>query len=128
MVGIDKTVAIVKWDGTSSKATIVKRRLFELDCEISDVIINDVKTDERGTFYGGTRVLVKSQPCADGSKPIGAFYNYGSDEGVRKLFGNVTFSNGLTWVPQTKKFYYIDSCTYEIKEFNYDTKTGNLCK
>lgn len=125
LVGIDKTAVIVKWDGKSPKATVL-RPLFEVDCGTSDVLFNDVKTDERGRFYGGTKVVVEGKPCVSGGEPIASFYSYEKGKCLKKLFGNVTISNGLTWVRTTKKFYYIDSCTYNIMEFDYDRKTGDL--
>lgn len=125
LVGIDRTVVIARWDGRSTKATIV-RPLFELDCKVSNTIINDVKTDERGRFYGGTRSVEKGEPCVSNDGQIASFYRYESRKCLKKLFGNVTISNGLTWVRTTNKFYYIDSCTYDIKEFDYDPGTGDI--
>lgn len=126
LVGIDRTAVIAKWDGRSPKATVI-RPLFELDCGKSNVIFNDIKTDERGRFYGGSKVVQKEEECTGNSEPIAAFYTYESGKCLRKLFGNVTISNGLTWVRQTNKFYYIDSCSYDIKEFDYNPKTGDIC-
>lgn len=37
-------------------------------------------------------------------------------------------SNGLTWNEKTNKFYYIDSCDLDVKEFDYDPKSGNICE
>lgn len=37
-------------------------------------------------------------------------------------------SNGLTWNEKTNKFYYIDSCDLDVKEFDYDPKTGSICE
>lgn len=117
---------LAQWDGRSQKATII-RPLFELGCGVPNVIINDVKTDESGRFYGGTRRFDKGKACFTDGGAIASFYNYESGKCVKKLFDNVTISNGLTWVRKTNKFYYIDSCTYDIKEFDYDPRTGDLC-
>lgn len=35
---------------------------------------------------------------------------------------------GLTWNEKTNKFYYIDSVDLDVKEFDYDPKTKNICK
>ncbi len=126
LVGIDRTVVIAEWDGRSPKASVI-RPLFELDCGLSNVIINDVKTDERGRFYGGTRSVEKGEACVTNSGPIASFYSYESGKCLKKLFDNVTISNGLTWVRKTNKFYYIDSCTYDVKEFDYNPRTGDIC-
>lgn len=123
LVGINLKAVIAYWDGRSEKATVI-RTLFEVD-ENSSNVINDIKTDSRGRFFGGTKSV---ESCDTGTPPTGAFYRYHKNKGLEKLFGNVYISNGLTWVHKTKKFYYIDSCTYDVKGFNYDPKTGKLCK
>lgn len=122
LVGIDRTAVIAKWDGRSPKATVIQP-LFELDCGTSNVI-NDIKTDERGRFFGGTKCV---ESCDTNDAASGAFYGYENGKCLRTFFDNVFISNGLTWVRKTKKFYYVDSCTYDIKEFDYDPKTGNIC-
>lgn len=122
LVGIDRTAVIAKWDGRSPKATVIQS-LFEVDCGTSNVI-NDIKTDERGRFYGGTKCV---ESCDTGTAATGAFYGYENGKCLKKFFGNVFISNGLTWVRKTRKFYYVDSCTYDIKEFDYDPNTGDIC-
>lgn len=122
LVGIGKTAVIAKWDGRSPKATVI-RPLFEVNCGTSNVF-NDVKTDERGMFYGGTKAI---DPCYTDKPASGGFYGYQNGKCLRKFFGNVFISNGLTWVRKTRKFYYVDSCSYDIKEFDYDPKTGDIC-
>ncbi len=109
-------------DGRSPKATVI-RPLFELDCGTSNVI-NDIKTDERGRFYGGTKCV---ESCDTNSAASGAFYGYESGKCLRTFFENVFISNWLTWVRWSRKFYYVDSCTYDIKEFDYDARTGDIC-
>lgn len=123
LVGIDLEAVIVYWNGRSSKATVIWT-LFKFNENPSNVI-NDIKTDVHGRFYGGTKSV---ESCDTGKAPTGAFYRFHKRKGLQKIFGNVYISNGLTWVRNTNKFYYVDSCTYDIKEFDYDLKTGNLCK
>lgn len=123
LVGIDLKAVVVYWDGRSPKATVL-RTLFEVD-ENATNVINDIKTDSHGRFFGGTKSV---ESCDTGNPPTGAFYRYHKGRGLEKFFGNVYISNGLTWVRKTNKFYYIDSCTYDVKEFNYSPKTGKLCE
>lgn len=123
LVGIENKAVISVWDGRSSRATVVKT-LFELDPGTSNVI-NDVKTDCHGRFYGGTKSV---ESCDTREPGKSAFYTYQPSKGVQQFFGGIKISNGLTWVRKTNKFYYIDSCTYDVKEFNYDSDTGNLSK
>lgn len=122
LVGIDRKAVIVRWDGRSPKATPL-RTLFEVDCGLTSNVINDIKTDARGRFYGGTKSV---ESCDTNNPPTGSFYGYEKGKCLRKFFENVYISNGLTWVRSTNKFYYVDSCTYDIKEFDYNPKTGDL--
>lgn len=57
----------------------------------------------------------------------GTFYRYIKGEGVKDLLHNIHVSNGLAWNEKEKKFYFIDSVKYDVKEFDYDLKTGNIC-
>lgn len=123
LIGIDRTATIAEWDGRSPNITVVQK-LFELDCGTSNVI-NDIKTDEHGRFYGGTKCV---ESCDTNSKASGAFYGYEKGKCLAKYFENVFISNGLTWVRWSNKFYYVDSCSYDIKEFDYDPRTGAICK
>jgi sugar lactone lactonase YvrE len=45
---------------------------------------------------------------------------------VTKLFDGVTISNGLTWSPDHKTFYYIDTPTRKVQAFDYDLATGQI--
>lgn len=60
--------------------------------------------------------------------PNASLYQYDPQNGVKQLKNNTFISNGLTWVTETKKFYYIDSCTHDVLEFDYNIETGELCK
>lgn len=122
LVGINRQAVIIQWDGRSPKATPIGT-LFEVDTGTSNRF-NDCKTDAHGRFYGGT----KSVDTCDGTTPTGSFYKFEKRNGLKNLFGNISISNGFTWARKTNKFYYIDSCAYDIKEFDYDPKTGDLCK
>lgn len=57
----------------------------------------------------------------------GTFYRYIKGEGVKDLLHNIHVSNGLAWNEKDKKFYFIDSVKYDVKEFDYDMKTGEIC-
>lgn len=58
----------------------------------------------------------------------GSFYRYIKGEGIKDLLHNIHCSNGLAWNEKEKKFYYIDSIKFDVKEFDYDPKSGNICK
>lgn len=58
----------------------------------------------------------------------GTLYRFGSDYAPVKTVGPVTISNGLAWSLDNTTFYYIDSPTHEVFAYDYDAKTGDICK
>jgi sugar lactone lactonase YvrE len=80
---------------------------------------NDGKCDPAGRFWAGTQ----ADEMTEGA---GALYCLNADLTVRTLIDQVTISNGLVWTSDAKRFYYIDSPTYEVAAFDYDVDTGNI--
>jgi sugar lactone lactonase YvrE len=79
---------------------------------------NDGKCDPAGRLLAGTMDLKET----DNS---GSLYSF-DGRNVTKLFGDVCISNGLTWSPDHKTFYYIDTPTREVRAFDYDLASGTL--
>lgn len=79
---------------------------------------NDGKCDPHGRFIAGTMDLGESEPT-------GSLYSFDGTS-ITKLLSNVTISNGLTWSPDCKTFYYIDTPTREVRAFGYDLETGAI--
>jgi sugar lactone lactonase YvrE len=98
----------------SSKQTL----LSSLTDEPSSSRFNDGKCDPRGRFLAGTMDLHEKSPN-------GSLYSF-DGQSVTKLISNITISNGLTWSPDHKTLYYIDTPTREIKAFDYDLETGTI--
>lgn len=92
--------------------------LSTLKGEPSNNRFNDGKCDPSGRFLAGTMDMGES-------KPTGSLYSF-DGKSVTKLLSNVTISNGLTWSPDYKTFYYIDTPTREVKAFDYDLETGGI--
>lgn len=127
LIGAKHAAKVIRWDGKSSKG-VVLRTVFEVETNsfYDTNRFNDAKTDPFGRFYGGTQRL---NGC-DGPNTLAnaSFYSYSPTSGVKQLLTDIYISNGLTWNRKTNKFYYIDSCSYDIKEFQYDSATGDLCE
>lgn len=79
---------------------------------------NDGKCDPRGRFLAGTMDLGESDPT-------GSLYSF-DGKSITKLLGNVIISNGLTWSPDHKTFYYIDTPTRKVMAFDYDVESGAI--
>lgn len=79
---------------------------------------NDGKCDPRGRFVAGTMNLNEKDST-------GSLYSF-NGESIAKLLSNVTISNGLTWNPDGKTFYYIDTPTRVVQAFDYDLDSGAI--
>lgn len=90
--------------------------LSSLPDEPSNNRFNDGKCDPRGRFLAGTMDMGEKDP-------LGSLYSY-NGKTATKLLSAVTISNGLTWSPDYKTLYYIDTPTREVKAFDYDLDTG----
>jgi sugar lactone lactonase YvrE len=79
---------------------------------------NDGKCDPRGRFLTGT--MDKGE-----TEPTGSLYSF-DGRSVTKILSGVTVSNGMTWSPDSKTFYYIDTPTREVRAFDYDLESGAI--
>lgn len=125
LVGTKSAAKIIRWDGKSLKGQLV-RTLFEIEVNITTNRFNDAKSDPVGRFFGGTQRMTECD--RSNNLPNASFYRYDRETGVKLIRNNVAISNGLTWVIQTNKFYYIDSCRHDILGYDYNIDTGELCK
>jgi sugar lactone lactonase YvrE len=86
--------------------------------EPSNNRFNDGKCDPHGRFLAGTMDMGESEPT-------GSLYSF-DGKNITKLLSSVTISNGLTWSPDTKTFYYIDTPTRRVMAYDYDLATGGI--
>lgn len=123
VVGAERDIAIVEWDGFSETCQVVKvLAQVEQGDEIYDGNrFNDGKCDPRGRLYAGTMRYFGDHF----EFRRGKFYKYngGSMEVIKDDIG---ISNGLAWNEETNKMYYIDTADFNIKEYDYDFTLGEL--
>ena len=79
---------------------------------------NDGKCDPAGRFLVGSMDMNETDPT-------GALYSF-DGKTVTKLLTGITISNGLTWSPDHKTFYYTDTPTRQVTAFDYDLATGQI--
>lgn len=124
-IGIGQRVGIIHWDGKSTKACL-ESIAFQVDQGKNGTRFNDAKADPMGRFYGGTMRLEALGSLFEIA--AGTFYRYTREEGSTPLINNCFISNGMTWDVKNNKFYYIDSGIMDVKEYDYDPNSGNICK
>ncbi|KAG5672043.1 hypothetical protein PVAND_002205 [Polypedilum vanderplanki] len=123
LVGAEKKLIVIQWDGVSNEAKVVKT-VGEVERDMEENRFNDAKCDPFGRFYGGTMRLELVHDIFE--KRLGTFYRYTSKEQFVPLKKNVGVSNGLTWNEKTNKFYFIDSVDLDVKEYDYDPVSGSI--
>ncbi len=100
----------------STKKLVQKSRP---DIDTSLVRFNDGKCSPDGKLWVGTM-------DHGVSKPIAALYRVSGDYSVRKMVDGVTVSNGITWSPDGKTMYYIDSPTNTVVAYDYDINRSEI--
>ncbi len=80
---------------------------------------NDGKCDPGGRFWAGTMALSEENNA-------GSVYVIEKDLALTKKIEGITVSNGMAWSLDHKIFYYIDSPSFEVVAYAYDTKSGQI--
>lgn len=81
--------------------------------------LNDAKCDRQGRLWAGTMSLKNE-------KNKGALYRIDGLGNITKMFSPVQLSNGISWSPDHKQMYFIDSPTKKVIAFDYDEETGSI--
>ncbi len=80
---------------------------------------NDGKCDALGRFWAGTMDL-------DEREERGALYCLNADHSYWKAREHISISNGITWSPDHKTMYFIDSLTRGVLAFDFELTTGKI--
>jgi sugar lactone lactonase YvrE len=80
---------------------------------------NDGKCDPAGRFLAGT--MDDAEEAATGS-----LHSLSPDGSIQTLLTGIRISNGLTWSPDGRTFYYIDTPTRQVSAFDYDLSSGAI--
>jgi len=105
---------ILSFDPVARRSTV----LASLSEEPEGNRVNDGKCDPAGRFLLGTMDMVNER------EPTGALYSF--DGAVHPLLGGQIISNGITWSPDGKTLYHIDTPTRLVKAYRYDVESGLL--
>ncbi|KFB37626.1 AGAP007793-PA-like protein [Anopheles sinensis] len=123
VIGDGGRLLMIRWDGLSKKASIVKE-LANTGPKDTHNRFNDGKVDPWGRLYAGT--MLHESVGSPFEKATGSLYRFCAASGkLVEQDRNIYISNGLAWNRQTNKFYYVDSGANNIKEYDIDLE-GNL--
>lgn len=119
LVGLGGYVMVIQWDGVSGTAQPL-RILFT----VPQVHMNFALIDPKGRLFAGT--LDNRLFCAVAAN--NTMYRFSKRKGLTPIFDTIRTTNGLVINKEQNKFYHADGCLNAIVEFDYDPKTGDLCK
>ena len=100
-------------------STGVSSAIIDPESDIKANRFNDAGVSPEGRLFAGTIAMTKVIGSA-------ALYRLDADLSCHLAYPKVTNSNGIDWSPDGKTCYYIDTPSYNIRSFDYDTDTGAL--
>lgn len=89
------------------------------DAELKDNRCNDGKLDPAGRFVVGTMSMT-------GKTNTGGLYSLDIPNKLTKRLSDVGCSNGLAWSRDGNTLFYIDSLSYKVRAYDYDSSTGDM--
>ena len=93
--------------------------LARLDHEQPGMRLNDGACDSNGRFWAGTMHM-------DFTPGAGALYCLEPSGELSKVVKDISISNGIGWSPDDTVMYYVDTPTYSLDTFDFESKTGEL--
>ena len=98
---------------------LVVRGIVNPEAHLPGNRFNDGKCDPAGRLLAGT--MDDAEEAASGS-----LYSLSIDRSLQTLLTGVRISNGLTWSPDARTFYYIDTPARQVTAFDYDLASGAI--
>ncbi|KAJ3643551.1 hypothetical protein Zmor_026253 [Zophobas morio] len=123
IVGLDRSVAAVEWDGVSDPSET--RILAALAPDFPTSRVNDGKADKQGRLWIGTM----GYEGPDGLTPDeGILYQVTCNNLDSPLIeiAPINISNGLAWNAANDKFFYIDTPSGQVVQYSYNDETGEI--
>jgi sugar lactone lactonase YvrE len=115
----DLIVGLKSGFATYNLSTNALTRLVNPEPHLQGNRFNDGKCDPDGRFLAGTMDVAEEEAS-------GSLYSYSPQGMLKTLLTEVRISNGLTWSPDSKTFYFIDTPTRQVTAFDYDLPSGSI--
>lgn len=125
-IGDGLSVNIMEWNGKDSKVKIVKELFNVKKFEHNAANFWSIaKPSPNCDLFGGT---FRGNMCGGNGSSIGngGFYKYSKCCGATQLFDDQGLSAGFDWNLNKNLFYHIDTCKFELQEFDWDPKMGKI--
>ncbi|XP_008197561.2 regucalcin isoform X1 [Tribolium castaneum] len=123
IVGVDRNVVAVEWNG---KSKFYRTKLLTtVSKQFPTSRFNDGKADKQGRLWFGTMGFEDSRGVTPNQGVLYKITRENLDD-PEVMVAPVNISNGLTWNYANDKFYYIDTPTRKIVEYDYDDEKGAI--
>ncbi|XP_031627179.1 regucalcin-like [Contarinia nasturtii] len=119
------SVNVVQWNGKDSIIRFL-RDTFTVETG-SNYELNQYnmgRASPNRNFYGGTFTL---DLCIKPRTSNAALYLYTKCLGVKALERKIMVASGMDWNIKAKLFYFIDTCRYQVYEFDWNPETDEIC-
>ncbi|MBO9648804.1 MAG: SMP-30/gluconolactonase/LRE family protein [Variovorax sp.] len=103
---------LLRLDPTTGRQTAIANAPYDIAVER----FNDGKTDPQGRFWVGTIYEPRDAPQA-------SLYRLNA-QGLQRVAGHITTSNGLAWSPDGRTMYWADTKDHTIAAWDYDPERG----
>lgn len=113
ILGLDRS--LIRFDLETGK----HEELLELEQEFPLHRFNDGKVDPKGRIWIGTLSTLFTEGA-------GSLYCISEELAVEKKLEKLTISNGMAWTKDQSSFYFIDTPTQQVQEFDFDAETGAI--
>jgi len=105
--------------GVALGLSTVTRTLLAAPENLPGNRFNDGKCDPAGRFLAGSMDDAEQEAS-------GSLYSLAPDGRLQTLLTGLRISNGLTWSPDYRTFYFIDTPTRLVMAYDYDLDTGRI--
>ena len=120
LLGLAKGLYLADPDNARN-GTLPLEKLVDVEAENAETRINDGRSDRNGNFVFGTKSERADQA------PIGAFYQYSSRHGLRRLnLPTAAIPNSICFSADGRRMYYCDSVESRILCCDYDARAASV--
>lgn len=121
IIGLERSMCELVWDGVSTDVFELNK-LNTVEENYPKNRFNDGKCDPQGRLWAGTMGYETDPGKVDPEK--GHLYKLDRHGRLTSHVDKIGISNGLAWSADSSKFFYIDSVTFTVDVFDFNSSEG----
>lgn len=123
-VAFTKRIVLIYWDERSPLVTLVNNQTgIEEDAMYATNSLNGSAFDPFGRYVAGT---YRFTGCVANGAIDSNVYLIKRNGQIVRIISNVKTIGGIVWNKRKRLVYFYDSCDYNIREYQWDPKTGHF--